>query len=424
MSFRDTVDTFNRIYNQDNTKIKDKIFLLFIIFIFIIIFLLNTSELLSFLISRYNIVSEPVMTKSPYNDSLYKRYCNLSETNDLVVDWQIMTWFVIYLLLFVIFWFNYLTDALSYVRIEKEIKLLIYSKYYNKDLTNKIDYDFLNYLSIYILGMLMILLYYIYNYFNNYNNIDKEVYGNMKAINEEFQEYIIPDLYIILINQDGTTLKDKLKKYHDIVEINDNETKMDIVFGNNGTGDETVKKRLRLMITYIVSYESRFGMVRTKSNPLKPSKDFIPPTNKCFYHLLTNYKKDALLPEYEDVENKYYFIEPYDYLDTTVTNEEADGYKIEGDKLREKYNDIKNKLSNYSKNINSYHDDNTIYYKVWLICITLFGFLVSIFTLIFFGIETGWFDTTFEEWFNNNFKTLTIFITLFVLIIGSMIINL
>jgi len=421
MSFRDTVDTFNRIYNQDNTKIKDKIFLLFIIFIFIIIFLLNTSELLSFLISRYNIVSEPVMTKSPYNDSLYKRYCNLSETNDLVVDWQIMTWFVIYLLLFVIFWFNYLTDALSYVRIEKEIKLLIYSKYYNKDLTNKIDYDFLNYLSIYILGMLMILLYYIYNYFNNYNNIDKEVYGNMKAINEEFQEYIIPDLYIILINQDGTTLKDKLKKYHDNV---DSENKMDSVFGNNGTGDETVKKRLRLMITYIVSYESRFGMVRTKSNPLKPSKDFIPPTNKCFYHLLTNYKKDALLPEYEDVENKYYFIEPYDYLDTTVTNEEADGYKIEGDKLREKYNDIKNKLSNYSKNINSYHDDNTIYYKVWLICITLFGFLVSIFTLIFFGIETGWFDTTFEEWFNNNFKTLTIFITLFVLIIGSMIINL
>lgn len=421
MSFRDTVDTFNRIYNQDNTKIKDKIFLLFIIFIFIIIFLLNTSELLSFLISRYNIVSEPVMTKSPYNDSLYKRYCNLSETNDLVVDWQIMTWFVIYLLLFVIFWFNYLTDALSYVRIEKEIKLLIYSKYYNKDLTNKIDYDFLNYLSIYILGMLMILLYYIYNYYNNYNNIDKEVYGNMKAINEEFQEYIIPELYIILINQDGTTLKDKLKKYHDNV---DSENKMDSVFGNNGTGDETVKKRLRLMITYIVSYESRFGMVRTKSNPLKPSKDFIPPTNKCFYHLLTNYKKDALLPEYEDVENKYYFIEPYDYLDTTVTNEEADGYKIEGDKLREKYNDIKNKLSNYSKNINSYHDDNTIYYKVWLICITLFGFLVSIFTLIFFGIETGWFDTTFEEWFNNNFKTLTIFITLFVLIIGSMIINL
>lgn len=421
MSFRDTVDTFNRIYNQDNTKIKDKIFLLFIIFIFIIIFLLNTSELLSFLISRYNIVSEPVMTKSPYNDSLYKRYCNLSETNDLVVDWQIMTWFVIYLLLFVIFWFNYLTDALSYVRIEKEIKLLIYSKYYNKDLTNKIDYDFLNYLSIYILGMLMILLYYIYNYFNNYNNIDKEVYGNMKAINEEFQEYIIPDLYIILINQDGTTLKDKLKKYHDNV---DSENKMDSVFGNNGTGDETVKKRLRLMITYIVSYESRFGMVRTKSNPLKPSKDFIPPTNKCFYHLLTNYKKDALLPEYEDVENKYYFIEPYNYTYTTVTNEEAEGYKIEGDKLREKYNDIKNKLSNYSKNINSYHDDNTIYYKVWLICITLFGFLVSIFTLIFFGIETGWFDTTFEEWFNNNFKTLTIFITLFVLIIGSMIINL
>ena len=39
-------------------------------------------------------VSEPVMTKSPYNDSLYKRYCDLYETNNLVIDWQIMTWFI------------------------------------------------------------------------------------------------------------------------------------------------------------------------------------------------------------------------------------------------------------------------------------------------------------------------------------------
>ena len=425
MNFRDIVDTFNRIYNNDNTKIKDNFFLVIIITLFIIIFLLNTSELLSFLISRYNMVSEPVMTKSPYNDSLYKRYCDLSETNNLVVDWQIVTWFVIYFVLFIIFWFNYLADALSYVRIEKEIKLLIYSKYYNDDLTNESDYNFLKYLSRYILAMLIILLYYTYNYYNNYNNIDKEVYGNMKSINEEFKEYIIPDLYKILIKEDGLSLKDKLKTYHNEIKTTGDKSKMHAVFVK-GEGEEAVKQRLRLMITYIVSYDSRFGMVRikSKSNPNDPTTDFIPPTHKCFYSLLTNYKQDALLPEYEDVENKFYFIEPYDYTNAPVLNIEAAGYQIEGSKLREKYNDIKNKLANYSRNINNYHDDNTIYYKIWLLFITMSGFLVSIFTLIFFGIETGWFSTTFEEWFFDNYKTLTFVITLFVLIIGSMIINL
>lgn len=426
MSFKDIVDTFNRIYNNDNTKIKDNFFLVIIITLFIIIFLLNTSELLSFLISRYNMVSEPVMTKSPYNDSLYKRYCDLYETNNLVVDWQIVTWFVIYFVLFIIFWFNYLADALSYVRIEKEIKLLIYSKYYNDDLTNESDYNFLKYLSRYILAMLIILLYYTYNYYNNYNNIDKEVYGNMKSINEEFEEYIILELYKILIKEDGLSLKDKLKTYYNKIKTMGDKSKMHAVFGE-GTGDEAVKQRLRLMITYIVSYDSRFGMVRikSKSNPTDPTTDFIPPTHKCFYSLLTNYKQDALLPEYEDVENKFYFIEPYDYATSdAVLNIEVAGYQIEGSKLREKYNNIKNKLANYSRNINNYHDDNTIYYKIWLLFITMSGFLVSIFTLIFFGIETGWFSTTFEEWFFDNYKTLTFVITLFVLIIGSMIINL
>ena len=417
MSFIDIVDTINRIYNKDNTKIKDNIFLIIIILLFITIFILNTSELLSFLISRYNMVSEPAMTKSPYNDSLYKRYCNLYETNNLVIDWQIMTWFVIYLVLFIIFWFNYLVDALSYVRIEKEIKLLIYSKYYNDDLTNKSEYNFLKYLSRYILVMLIILLYYTYNYYNNYNNIDNEVYVNMKAINDVFDEYIIPELYKILITEDSNSLKDKLKKYYD------DKKNMDLVFGKSDEVD-AVKKRLRLMITYIVSYDSRFGMVRIKSNAKDPTADFIPPIHKCFYSLLTNYKQDALLPEYEDVENKPYFIEPYDYTILSVKNTEADGYQIEESKLRELYNNIKNKLNNYSRIINNYHDDNTIYYKIWLLCITMSGILVSIFTLIFFGIETGWVNTTFEEWFFNNYKTLTVVITLFVLIIGSIIINL
>ena len=69
-------------------------------------------------------VSEPVNTSSPYNDSLYQKYYNLYETNSLIVDQKTLMWFFIYFILFIIFWFNYIVDALSYVRISKEIKLV------------------------------------------------------------------------------------------------------------------------------------------------------------------------------------------------------------------------------------------------------------------------------------------------------------
>ena len=210
MSFSDLVDTAIRVYNSDNTRIIDNIFLFVIILIFLTILLLNLLDIIQFLISRYNILSEPVNSSSPYNDSLYQKYCNLYETNSLIVDQKTLMWFTIYFILFIIFWFNYIVDALSYVRIIKEIKLVGYSKYFNYDLTNKTDYNFLKYLSIYILIVFLILIYYIYNYYNNLNVIDKEVYGNMKEINDEFEKYIIPELYQELIKNDGNSLPIKI----------------------------------------------------------------------------------------------------------------------------------------------------------------------------------------------------------------------
>ena len=156
MSFSDLVDTAIRVYNSDNTRIIDNIFLFVIILIFLTILLLNLLDIIQFLISRYNILSEPVNSCSPYNDSLYQKYCNLYETNSLIVDQKTLMWFTIYFILFIIFWFNYIVDALSYVRIIKEIKLVGYSKYFNYDLTNKTDYNFLKYLSIYILIVFLI----------------------------------------------------------------------------------------------------------------------------------------------------------------------------------------------------------------------------------------------------------------------------
>ena len=435
MSFNDLVDTAIRVYNSDNTKTIDNLFLIIIILIFLAILLLNLLDIIQFLISRYNIVTEPVNTSSPYNDSLYQKYCNLYETNSLIVDQKTLMWFAIYFTLFIIFWFNYIVDALSYVRISKEIKLVGYSKYFNYDLTNETEYNFLKYLSIYILIVFLILIYYIYSYYNNLNVIDTQVYGNMKGINDEFEKYIIPELYIIFIKNDGESIPTKLNKY-----IN-NEAKILVKKSDPTTystidptptdvmeyffQQEEIDNRLKLMITYIVSEEAAFRTIKIKSNPVEPNSNHIPPTNKCFYHMLNNPKKNVILPEFEEINNKSLFLYPPAF---TSDNFNPDNIKREyilpSEKMKVKYDELKERISKYSRNINSYHEDNTIYYKIWLLFITMSGFIASIFTLTFFILETGWFDITYEEWLKDNLKTLIVFFTLFILIIGAMIINL
>lgn len=433
MSFSDLVDTAIRVYNSDNTKTIDNLFLIIIILIFLAILLLNLIDIIQFLISRYNMVSEPVNTSSPYNDSLYQRYCNLYETNSLIIDEKTLTWFGIYFILFIIFWFNYIVDALSYVRISKEIKLVGYSKYFNYDLTNETDYNFLKYLSIYILIVFLLLIYYIYNYYNNLNVIDTEVYGNMKGINDEFEKYIIPDLYKELIRNDGNSLPIKLFNFINSEEAKtivktekslesepDKEIVMNYFYG------EEIDNRLKLMITYIVSEDAAFKTIKIKSNPVEPNTNYIPPKEKCFYHMLNNPKKNVILPEFEEITNKNLFIYPPDFasdnFNVDITKPE---YRLpSSEKLKVKYNEIKERITKYSRNINSYHEDNTIYYKLWLLFITMSGFIASIFTLTFFILEIGWIDMTFEEWLKDNLKTLIVFFTLFILIIGAMIINL
>jgi len=429
MSFSDLVDTAIRVYNSDNTRIIDNIFLFVIILIFLTILLLNLLDIIQFLISRYNILSEPVNSCSPYNDSLYQKYCNLYETNSLIVDQKTLMWFTIYFILFIIFWFNYIVDALSYVRIIKEIKLVGYSKYFNYDLTNKTDYNFLKYLSIYILIVFLILIYYIYNYYNNLNVIDTEVYGNMKEINDEFEKYIIPELYQELIKNDGNSLPKKLSNF----------IKSENAIKKYGGGDvnnvmkyffkEEIDNRLKLMITYIVSEDAAFKTIKIKSlkpNPVEPNTNYIPPTEKCFYHMLNNPKKNVILPEYEEITNKNLFIYPPDFAspDFNVDNTKLEHGLPSSEKLKVKYNEIKDRISKYSRNINSYHEDNTIYYKIWLLFITMSGFIASIFALTFFILETGWINITYEEWLKDYLKTLIVLFTLFILIIGAMIINL
>ena len=263
----------------------------------------------------------------------------------------------------------------------------------------------------------------------------------MKAINDEFGKYIIPALYKELIKNDGESLPTKLSKFikseeakNIVKDKNSSETET-----NTETNKEDVMKyfygdinnRLKLMITYIVSDEDAFKSIKLKSlipDPANPSLEYIPPENKCFYSYLNNPKKNVILPEYEEVNNKHIFEYPPDFTSDTFnprsTNTKYALTSSESEKIKDEYNKIKELISKYSRNINRYHEDNTTYYKVWLLFITMSGFIASIFALIFFILEIGWVDITYEEWLKDNFKILISIFTLFILIIGSIIINL
>ena len=179
------------------------------------------------------------------------------------------------------------------------------------------------------------------------------------------------------------------------------------------------------MITYIVSEDAAFRTIKLKSNPVEPNCNYIPPKNTCFYHMLNNPKKNVILPEFEEINTKSLFLYPPDFANEPFNRDNIkQEYVLPSEKLKVKYNEIKERITKYSRNINSYHEDNTIYYKIWLLFITMSGFIASIFTLTFFILETGWFNITYEEWLKDNLKTLIVFFTLFILIIGAMIINL
>jgi hypothetical protein len=279
----------------------------------------------------------------------------------------------------------------------------------------------------------LILIYYIYNYYNNLNVIDTQVYGNMKGINDEFEKYIIPELYMIFIENNGDSIPTKLDKYIKSQQAKDLVKKELSLEKGAETADvmkyffekQEIDNRLGLMITYIVSDHDSFKTIKIYSDPSGPNSNYIPPTNKCFYHMLNNPKKNVILPDFEEVNNKSLFLYPPDFTSVTFNPDNIkQEYILPSENLKVKYNEIKEKISKYSRNINSYHEDNTIYYKIWLLFVTISGFIASIFTLTFFILETGWFGITYEEWLKDNLKTLIVFFTLFILIIGAMIINL
>ncbi len=135
-------NVFTTIKNFINDKM-DIIFLVFMSILTLIIFLINYFKVYNFVQSRYNKVMEPVSTKMNINESLNIEYCNVSFENNIAINNNNFGLLTIYLIITILLWANYIAELFSNVKINNEIKIIGFSKYFNKDLTSELEYNYL-----------------------------------------------------------------------------------------------------------------------------------------------------------------------------------------------------------------------------------------------------------------------------------------
>lgn len=420
-----------KIIGKDNV---DTFFLIIIIVYFLYLFMMYFRDILNFLISRFNIVSEEIPTNTPYNDSLYMKYCDLAEIEGIIIDRKLLEWLIFYFILFVLFWTNVILNKLSIDNISNEIKILGYSKYYNYDITDSFDYVFLNYLSYYIIIILFLIGYiFIYNFIYENDNMDKEVYRSMYNFSNEIKTNIVTDstsdnkydyLNFLLENN----VEESIKKY----VKQDKDSNYKNLFGDS---NNDVNKRLELLVTWLLAKDNSFTHLRYKINNINDinALDNIIFDKNCIYAYLSNPIKNVILPMYEDIPYRYLYTNPvmkteFDSEDINWANSDST-LEITDDTLRIKYNEFKKKIEEYSQDINRYNRDYTIKYKIWLILFSMSGIIATLFTIIFFLLEFTYFKflfgyINFKDFIMSNIYTIIIILTIFILFVGAIIINL
>lgn len=435
MNISEMINDVIKKIGKDNT---DTLFLIIIIVYFFYMFIMFFRDILNFLISRYNIVTEEIPTHTPYNDSQYMKYCDLADFEGIIIDRKLLEWLIIYFILFVLFWTNVILNKLSIDNISSEIKILGYSKYYNYDVTDSFEYVFLNYLSYYIIIILFLTGYiFIYNFIYENDNMDREVYRSMYNFSNEIKENIVINsdannsnekyeyLNLLFNNNVETSIKEYVKDNR-----SDKQTKYNKLFGTNNDS----KQRLKLLVTWLLAYDNAFIHLKYKfTNNIDVIDNMIFDKN-CIYAYLSNPIKNVVLPKYEDIPYKNLYTSPVkldefnDDDDINWTNVDEDK-EIADEQLKNEYNQFKRAIEEYSRDVNRYYQDYKVKYKIWLILFSMFGIIATLFTIIFFLFEFTTFKylsgyVNFKDFIMSNLYTIIIILTIFILIVGAIIINL
>lgn len=393
---------------------------LLITLFFAIILIIHLNHMRNFVMSRWNKYTSSIKTDSPYNESLNITHCDINNSGDIVYNDTILTLFMIFTILLILFWFNYVIGLFSRTSISNEIKILGYNKYYNERITNKAEYNIINILSIYILITFIYYGYMIYDSYmgTNYNEI--EIYKNIKLIDKTIEDNMICELYdkIVTDGTKGTSINDILKEY-----FKQNHGTVGKTGENN-----TIENRLKVVITCVLATDISFAKINQENNVCSDNTY----TLKCIYRRLYNIKNNKILPDYNDINVINILANPTYLLKPGSSEEGIDNtLNVNGNELKTAYEKIQNDITNYSREINKDIANNVFYYKIGLMFATTSSLIFSVLAILYFtffefemlnkninGVYIG------VEYFINKYSKLFVtYISVVIVILFAFIIN-
>ena len=384
----------------------DTIMRLIIILLLLVVLITNIIEIANFANSRVKLSTLSSKDVNPSYDSLNLKYCDyypMSEKN--VINFENFKLLSIYIILFIIFWYNRIINIFSNTSLPNEIKILFYNKYYNYDIYKNCnnEYYLIYGFMIYILLSLLIRSYIIYSEYNGENVDDIKIHDNIKIIDT-----------LIIENVDCNLLN---KYDHKKFSIDETELKNYITTElKNNTSDNYLKICITLILTDKINNKKTIVDIKNLCN-----------NSKCIYSRLER-NIDNIFPE--DIE-KY-----ISKIKSALPDDKKTGFESSLDEIKTKYSAIRKKLIDSYNIIKEYKSSYLMYYKFGLLTSVLGGILFSSIALIYFAfIDFKILNKLLNKFINDNIyysldyymntykNAIYMYIAAFICIYGAFIIN-
>ena len=338
------------------SRICSKFILGIIIILFIIVFILNIRELIKYI--KQNKIENN-------KNSYIANYCNLAKYKmfdyDILIDKNNLTLFILYLILFIIFWYNKITNDILNNTLNSEIKILGFYKYYNKDIYDKYNIEYDCVYSIMISIALLMIVYGLNLSYYNFTGLNKKEYEVIKNI-EIIQELIKENINKEYLNYFSLKTADTDKK------TADTDKTIAKFIAKNSQVKYTTTILVKCYITHILfNIESRNVIDENIINIIKKGE-------YCTLELLSNLEIEEFFSKNEDIKN-------YDMSKILLDNKVLVNNDIKN--ATKMYNDFVYKLKTNYNNVKKYESDNILYYKLDLLFAKFSGVLMSIFAIIF-----------------------------------------
>jgi hypothetical protein len=380
--------------------IMDTIMRVIIVLLLFIVLITNFVEITNFTNSRFKLSTLSSKDVNPSYDSLNLKYCDyypMSEKN--VINFENFKLLSIYIILFIIFWYNRIINIFLNTSLPNEIKILFLNKYYNYDIYKNCnnEYYLIYGFMIYILLSLLIRSYIIYSEYNGENVDDMKIHENIKIIDT-----------LIIDNVDCNLLN---KYNHKIFSIDETEFSK---YLKTITPDPD--NYLKICMAVIIT---------DKTNNKKTIIDITDLCNnsKCIYSRLER-DIDNIFPEN---------IEKYiSKIKLALPADKQTGFESSLDEIKTKYSAIRKKLIDSYNIIKEYKSSYLMYYKFGLLTAVLGGILFSTIALVYFAfidfkifnkLAHGGIYYSLDYYINTYKNAIYMYIAAFICIYGAFVIN-